>query len=114
MKQARALASVIAAMVSFGFENAKDSVWNWIAKQYSANDATSLLKEAQELIKPIQSLGLILFLFLFVLTPLLGAFVGLMTLIVPVAIVMVALAVYARSSFVVSTRNCTRRSRRNV
>src|SRR6185295_14202732 len=37
--------------------------------------------------------GLILFLFLFVLTPLLGAFVGLMTLIIPVAIVMVALAV---------------------
>jgi len=45
------------------------------------------------LIKPIQSLGLILFLFLFVLTPVLGSFFGLMTLVIPVAIVMVALAV---------------------
>ena len=93
VKQARALASVIAAMVKASASKREGLARNWIAKQYSANDATSLLKEAQELIKPIQSLGLILFLFLFVLTPLLGAFVGLMTLIVPVAIVMVALAV---------------------
>src|SRR6185503_2032909 len=92
-KQARALASVIAAMVKASASKREGLARNWIAQQYSAKDAASLLKEAQELIKPIQSLGLILFLFLFVLTPLLGAFVGLMTLIIPVAIVMVALAV---------------------
>ena len=92
-KQARALANMIAAMVKASASKREGLARNWITKQYSANDATRLLKEAQELIKPIQSLGLILFLFLFVLTPLLGAFVGLVTLIVPVAIVMVALAV---------------------
>ena len=92
-KQARALANVIAAMVKASASKREGLARNWITKQYSASDATSLLKEAQEVIKPIQSLGLILFLFLFVLTPLLGALVGLMTLIIPVAIVMVALAV---------------------
>ena len=92
-KQARALATVIAAMVKASASKREGLARNWVAKQYSANDATSLLKEAQELIRPIQSLSLILFLFLFVLTPLLGALVGLMTLILPVAIVMVALAV---------------------
>jgi hypothetical protein len=65
----------------------------WIAKQFSMKDANARLKEAQELIEPIQSLGLILFLILFVVTPALGSIVGLMTLILPVAIVMVALAV---------------------
>ncbi len=92
-KQAKALANVIAAMVKASASKREGLARNSIAKQYSVNEATSLLKEAQELIKPIQSLGLILFLFLFVLTPLLGALGGLMTLIVPVAIVMVALAV---------------------
>ena len=92
-KQARALASVIAEMIKAPASKREALVRNWIANQYSVNDAASLLKEARELISPVQSLGLILFLFLFVLTPLLGVFFGLMTLIVPVAIVMVALAV---------------------
>ena len=92
-KQARSLAGVIDAMVKASASKREGLARNWIAKQYSASDATIRLKEAQELIEPIQSLGLILFLFLFVLTPLLGSLAGLMTLIVPVAIVMVALAV---------------------
>jgi hypothetical protein len=92
-KQARTLASVIAEMVKASTSKREGLARNWIAKQYSAKDATIRLKEAQESIRPIQSLGLILFLFLFVLTPVLGSFFGLMKLVVPVAIVMVALAV---------------------
>ena len=92
-KQARSLASVITDMIKASSSKREVLARNWIARQYSVKDATSRLKEAQPLIKPIQSLGLILFLFLFVLTPLLGSFFGLMTLIIPVAIVMVALAV---------------------
>jgi hypothetical protein len=92
-KQARTLAGVIAGMVKASPSKREGLARNWIAKQYSANDAGTRLKEARELIKPIQSLGLILFLFLFVLTPVLGSFFGLMTLVIPVAIVMVALAV---------------------
>ena len=56
-KQARALASVIAAMVKGSASKREAMARNWIAKQYSANDATSLLKETRALIKPIQSLG---------------------------------------------------------
>jgi hypothetical protein len=92
-KQARTLASVIAGIVKAPASKREGMARNWIAKQYSASEATNRLKEGQELIKPIQALGLILFLFLFVLTPVLGGFFGLMTLILPVAIVMVALAV---------------------
>jgi hypothetical protein len=92
-KQARTLASVIVAMAKASASKREVLARNWIAKQYSVKDAATLLQEAQMLIKPVQSLGLILFLFLFVLTPLLGVFFGLLTLIVPVAIVMVALAV---------------------
>ncbi len=92
-KQARTLASVIAEMVKASSSKREVLARNWIAKQYSVKDATSRLKEARPLIKPIQSLGVILFLFLFVLTPVLGSLFGLMTLVIPVAIVMVALAV---------------------
>ena len=92
-KQARTLASVITGMVKASASKREVMARNWIAKQYSASDATNQLKEGEALIKPIQSLGLILFLFLFVLTPVLGSLFGLMTLILPVAIVMIALAV---------------------
>lgn len=92
-KQARTLSTVIDGMVKASASKREGMARNWIARQYSAKDATTLLKEAQELIKPVQSLGLILFMFLFVVTPVLGGIVGLMTLIMPVAIVMVALAV---------------------
>ena len=92
-KQARTLAGVIAEIAKASTSKREVLARNWIAKQYSVKDATVRLKEAQPLIKPIQSLGLILFLFLFVLTPVLGSFFGLMTLVIPVAIVMVALAV---------------------
>lgn len=92
-KQGRALAGVIAEMVKASPAKREAIARNWIAKQYSTSDASKRLKEGQALIRPIRSLGLILFLFLFVLTPVLGVFFGLMTLVIPVAIVMVALAV---------------------
>ena len=92
-KQARTLASVIAEMIKASTSKREGMARNWIAKQYSASAATTRLQEGQALIKPIKSLGLILFLFLFVLTPVLGVFFGLITLVIPVAIVMVALAV---------------------
>ena len=89
----RTLAGVIAAMAKATASKREVMARTWIAKQFSTKEATALLQEAEVLIRPIRSLGLILFLFLFVLTPALGIIVGLMTLILPVAIVMVALAV---------------------
>ncbi|HET6980313.1 MAG TPA: hypothetical protein VFI24_28520 [Pyrinomonadaceae bacterium] len=92
-KQARALALMIAGMVKAPTSKREGMARDWITKQFSTKDATARLQEAQAAIEPIQSLGLFLFLVLFVLTPVLGVIVGLMTLIVPVAIVMVGLAI---------------------
>ena len=92
-KQARTLAGVIVEIAKAPTSKREGLARSWIAKQYSASEATTRLKEAQASIKPIQSLGLILFMFLFVFTPVLGFFFGLIKLIVPVAIVMVFLAV---------------------
>jgi hypothetical protein len=92
-KQARALAKVILATAKASASKRESMARSWIAKQFSTKEATSHLKESQALIKPIQSLSLILFLFLFVFTPVLGSIYGLMTFIIPVAVVMVALAV---------------------
>ena len=65
----------------------------WVAKQFSVDEAAAVLKESEALIEPIESLSVILFLFLFAFTPALAFTFGLMPLIVPAACVMVALAV---------------------
>lgn len=92
-KQARSLAKLITAMAKTSGAKREGMARNWIAKQFATTEARSLLKQSQALIEPIQSLSLILFLFLFVFTPSLGAIYGLMSLIVPVAVVMFALAI---------------------
>src|SRR6185369_15793048 len=65
----------------------------WVVKQFAVDDAAVLLKESASLIEPIQQMGVILFLFLFVFTPSLAFTFGSAPLIIPVAAVMVALAV---------------------
>ena len=66
---------------------------NWISKQFAMDEAAARLREGNEIIKPMRELSLILFLFLFVVTPVLVTSFGLMGLIIPVAAVMVILAV---------------------
>lgn len=92
-KQARALAKLITTMAKTAGAKREGMARNWIAKQFAMTEAMLLLKQSQAWLKPIQSLSLILFLFLFVFTPALGAIYGLMSLIVPVAVVMFALAI---------------------
>ena len=92
-QEARTLAESISAMAKASPSKREGMARNWIAKQFSTKDAETRLKESGALIEPIQSLSLILFLFLFVFTPVLGSFFGLMTLVIPVAVVMVSLAV---------------------
>ena len=65
----------------------------WVVKQFAADEAARVLQESEKLIKPIQQMGVILFLFLFALTPGLAFTYGFSPLIIPVAVVMVALAV---------------------
>jgi len=92
-KQAHALAKLIAAMAKASASKRENMARTWVVKQFAADDAAALLKESAPLIEPIQQMGVILFLFLFVFTPSLAFTFGSTPLIIPVAAVMVALAV---------------------
>jgi len=92
-KQAKALAKLIAAMAKASSSKREAMARKWVAKQFSVDEAAAVLKESEALIEPIESLSVILFLFLFAFTPALAFTFGLMPLIVPAACVMVALAV---------------------
>jgi hypothetical protein len=92
-KQARALADLIGAMTKASASKREAVARKWVVKQFAADDAAALLKESESLIKPIQQLGVILFLFLFVITPSLAITFGFASLIIPVAGVMVVLAI---------------------
>ncbi|HEU4833979.1 MAG TPA: hypothetical protein VFS90_06185, partial [Pyrinomonadaceae bacterium] len=92
-KQARALASLIGGMAKASTPKRENMARAWVVKQFAADEAEARLKEAEKLIEPIQELGVILFMFLFVFTPSLAFTFGLSPLIIPVAGVMVALAV---------------------
>jgi hypothetical protein len=92
-KQAHALAKLIGAMAKASSSKRDGMARTWVVKQFAVDDAAKLLKESESLIEPIQQMGVILFLFLFVFTPSLAFVFGLSSLIIPVAAVMVALAV---------------------
>lgn len=92
-KQARTLAKLIDAISKAAPAKREAMARDWITKQFAVKDATLLLKESQASIKPVQSLGLLLFLYLFVFTPVLGIIFGLMTFVIPAAIVMLAFAI---------------------
>lgn len=65
----------------------------FIAQQFATDEARTLLSKTQNVIKPIQSLCCVLFLFLFVTTPALVMVFGLLQLIIPVAIVLALMAI---------------------
>lgn len=92
-KQAHALAKLIAAMAKASATKRESMARTWVVKQFAVDDAAVLLKESASLIEPIQQMGVILFLFLFVFTPSLAFTFGSAPLIIPVAAVMVALAI---------------------
>ena len=92
-KQAKALSKLIGAMAKASVSKREAMARKWVAQQFAADQAGTLLKEIEEQIRPIQSLGLLLFMFLFVFTPVLGTLFSSMPLIIPVAVVMVALAI---------------------
>jgi len=92
-KQARALGNLVRVIAKASGSKRESMARTWIARQFAADDAAALLKESEKVIEPIQQMGVILFLFLFVFTPSLAFTFGLSPLIIPVAGVMVALAV---------------------
>jgi hypothetical protein len=91
--QARALAKLVGAIAKAQASKRENIARSWVVKQFAADEAAARLQESEKLIKPVQQMGVTLFLFLFVLTPGLAFTYGFTPLIIPVAVVMVALAV---------------------
>jgi len=92
-RQAKTLAKLIAEMTKVSVAKRERLARTWISKQFAMDDAAARLREGNAVIQPMRELSLILFLFLFVVTPVLVSSFGLMGLIIPVAAVMVILAV---------------------
>ena len=92
-RQAKTLAQLIRELVKTATSKRERVVRAWLQKQFAVKDAEARLQEGQALIEPVQELSLILFLFLYFFTPALVSVFGLMPLIIPVAAVMVILAV---------------------
>jgi hypothetical protein len=92
-RQARTLAKLITEMAKASAAKRERLARNWISKQFAMDEAAARLREGNAVIQPMRELSLILFLFLFVVTPVLVTSFGLMGLIIPSAAVMVILAV---------------------
>jgi hypothetical protein len=92
-RQARTLVTLIGEMAKASAAKRERLARNWISKQFAVDDAAARLREGNAIIKPMRALSLILFLFLFVVTPVLVSSFGLLRLKTPVAAVMVMLAV---------------------
>lgn len=91
--QAKMLAQLVRELTKTGASKRERVVRAWVQKQFAIDDAVARLAAGKAIIEPVQELSLILFMFLFVFTPALMSAFGLMPLIIPVAAVMVILAV---------------------
>lgn len=92
-RQARTLAKLIGEMAKVSAGKRERLARNWISEQFAIDDAAARLREGNIVIQPMRELSLILFLFLFVVAPVLVTSFGLTGLVIPVAAVMVILAV---------------------
>lgn len=92
-RQAKTLAKLIVEMTKASAAKRERLARTWISKQFAMDDAAARLREGNDVIQPMRELSSILFLFLFVVTPVLVSSFSLMGLIIPVAAVMVILAV---------------------
>jgi hypothetical protein len=92
-RQAKTLAQLVRELVKASASKRERIVRTWMQKQFAVDDAAVRLEEGKAIIEPVHELNLILFLFLFVLTPTLTIIFDLMSLIIPVAVVMVIVAV---------------------
>jgi len=90
--QAKTLAQLIRELVKASTSKRERIVRTWMQKQFAVDDAAGRLEEGKTIIEPVQELSLILFLFLFVFTPIMMTIFDLMSSIIPVAVVMVILA----------------------
>ena len=92
-RQAKALASLIPELTKASASKRERIARAWISKQFAIDEATARLRESEKVIEPIRELSLILFLFLFVVTPILVMNFALLSLVIPVAVVMFIMAI---------------------
>lgn len=91
-KQAKALASFIEKANAAKASRREALVTSWIAKQFDAKAAKSVWEQGEEQIGPIRWMCSLFFVFLFIAAPILVNIYGLETLIIPIAVAMVLLA----------------------
>jgi len=91
-KQAKAISELINATIDAAPSAREGLIYRHITKQFAVDEAASILRNAFDVIKPIQFTCCIFFLFLFVATPILVSTLGLLRLIVPVAAVIIVFA----------------------
>lgn len=92
-RQARALSELINLATAAPASDREPIVRAHIAKQFALDEAAAALREAYLVSEPIRWLCCMLFLFLFVATPLLVSIFGLLRLLIPAGVVMMFLAV---------------------
>lgn len=92
-RQARTLATLIGVMSKASPAKREALVPTSIIKQFDTDEAAAALRNGEAIIKPIRWVSAILFLFLFIATPILVVFFGLQSLIIPSAIVMFVLTI---------------------
>jgi hypothetical protein len=92
-QQARTISEFIRAMVDAAPYDRDRLVRDYVAKPFALDEAAARLRKANQLIRPIQFMCCLFFLFLLVVVPIVVNAYGLLSLIVPVAAVIVAFAV---------------------
>ena len=98
-KQAKVIASVIASAAQAKGAKRESIIRTWIAKPFDAHEAEKLWRKSEEEIGTIQGFCTILFVFLFIATPILVTIFGLQRLLIGCGAAMVALAVVIGVSF---------------
>ena len=92
-KQAKSVSNLLKTTTTAAPAARESLVRSFCGKQFSVAEAAAIFKDADELIRPIRWVGSSLFLFLFVAAPVLVFAFGLERLLIPLAVVMLVLAI---------------------
>ncbi len=97
--QANAISKLINTAIDASPDDREALVRAYIAKAFAANDAAAVFRESYVVINRIRWMCSILFVLLFAATPILADIFGLLRVLIPVGVVMIALAIQISSMF---------------
>ena len=92
-RQAKTLAHLLDELTKASPAKRERMARAWISKQFALDEAAARWRETNKVIEPIRELSLVLFIFLFMVTPILVMSFVLLPLIVPIAVVMFIMAI---------------------